>query len=229
MKKKIIFIAVILLCISIIAMLILTKKSNKVENVSLNNKSIEELQNTIKNEFNVNSNIIVDDNTTVDNKFSIENNIITEDVSVIENEQSKTEEITEVQPKQSNNINSKNDYFQNNINDQINENIEENVPESEPEPQPQIEKTETEPVEENQQPSIENHEEVPVQQQNTPYWCVDGGTHHIEGDEPNEHGYYSSWDEAYRAYEDYTKDWTSFYNYKIDSCACGQYYFWVQQ
>ena len=151
-------------------------------------------------------------------------------MAVIENEQPIIEETSVVQPKQKENTNSKNNYIQYETENLGNEIIEENVIVSEPEPepplQPQIEETVTEPVEENQQPSVEIYEEAPVQQQNTPYWW---GTHHIEGDEPNEHGYYSSWDEAYRAYEDYTKDWTSSYNYKIDSCACGQYYFWVQQ
>ena len=62
--------------------------------------------------------------------------------------------------------------------------------------------------------------------QETAYWCIDGGTHHVAGDGANEHGYYSSWDSAYQAFEDYTKDWTSC-QYKINQCACGKYYFWA--
>lgn len=62
--------------------------------------------------------------------------------------------------------------------------------------------------------------------QETAYWCVDGGTHHVAGDGANEHGYYSSWDSAYQAFEEYTKDWTSC-QYKINQCACGKYYFWA--
>lgn len=62
--------------------------------------------------------------------------------------------------------------------------------------------------------------------QETAYWCVDGGTHHVAGDGANEHGYYSSWDEAYKAFEDYTKGWTSV-QYKISQCSCGLFYFWA--
>lgn len=62
--------------------------------------------------------------------------------------------------------------------------------------------------------------------QETAYWCVDGGTHHVAGDGANEHGYYSSWDSAYQAFEEYTKDWTSC-QYKINQCACGKFYFWA--
>lgn len=62
--------------------------------------------------------------------------------------------------------------------------------------------------------------------QETAYWCVDGGTHHVAGDEANEHGYYSSWDSAYQAFEEYTKGWASC-QYKINQCACGKYYFWA--
>ena len=42
----------------------------------------------------------------------------------------------------------------------------------------------------------------------------------------DEHGYYKTWDEAFKAYEDYTKGWDST-QFKVDQCACGLYYFWV--
>ena len=57
-------------------------------------------------------------------------------------------------------------------------------------------------------------------------YCVDGGKTHIYGDGANEHGYYKTWDEAFKAYEDYTKGWDST-QFKVDQCACGLYYFWV--
>lgn len=60
------------------------------------------------------------------------------------------------------------------------------------------------------------------------YWCVGGGSHHIAGDRANEHGYYSSWDEANQAFENYTKGWAS-EQHKIDTCSCGLYYFWAIQ
>ncbi len=60
------------------------------------------------------------------------------------------------------------------------------------------------------------------------YWCVAGGSHHVAGDGANEHGYYSSWNEANQAFENYTKGWNSV-QYKIDTCSCGKYYFWAIQ
>ena len=58
------------------------------------------------------------------------------------------------------------------------------------------------------------------------YWCAEGGTHHVAGDGANEHGYYSSWNEAQIAFENYTKGWPSV-QYKISQCLCGKYYFWA--
>ena len=60
------------------------------------------------------------------------------------------------------------------------------------------------------------------------YWCVGGGSVHVEGDGENEHGYYSTWDEAYQALLEYTASWSSM-QYKVSSCACGLYYFWCVQ
>lgn len=60
------------------------------------------------------------------------------------------------------------------------------------------------------------------------YWCVSGGSHHIAGDSNNEHGYYKSWDEAYKAFENYTRGWASV-QFKISQCPCGLYYFWAIQ
>ena len=57
-------------------------------------------------------------------------------------------------------------------------------------------------------------------------WCAEGGTHHIAGEGANEHGYYSSWNEAQIAFENYTKGWPSV-QYKISQCLCGKYYFWA--
>lgn len=58
------------------------------------------------------------------------------------------------------------------------------------------------------------------------YWCVAGGEHHVAGDGQNEHGYYSTWDEAYKAFENYTKGWASV-QFKISQCSCGLFYFWA--
>ena len=59
-------------------------------------------------------------------------------------------------------------------------------------------------------------------------WCFEGGSKHISGDGTNEHGYYDTWNEAFNAYEEYTKNWLSSH-YKINQCACGKYYFWAIQ
>lgn len=59
-------------------------------------------------------------------------------------------------------------------------------------------------------------------------WCFEGGSKHIAGDGKNEHGYYNTWEDAFNAYEKYTKDWLSSH-YKINQCACGKYYFWAIQ
>lgn len=60
------------------------------------------------------------------------------------------------------------------------------------------------------------------------YWCAEGGKHHVAGDGANEHGYYNTWDDAYTAFENYTKGWASV-QYKISQCACGKFYFWAIQ
>ena len=98
-----------------------------------------------------------------------------------------------------------------------------------------------------EQPKIENKQEQPREtipqvkeepvvtqptkteskpKQEEKIYCVDGGKTHIYGDGANEHGYYKTWDEAFKAYENYTKGWEST-QFKIDQCACGLYYFWV--
>lgn len=59
-------------------------------------------------------------------------------------------------------------------------------------------------------------------------WCFEGGSKHIAGDEANEHGYYDTWNDAFNAYEEYTKNWLSSH-YKVNQCACGKYYFWAIQ
>ncbi len=80
-------------------------------------------------------------------------------------------------------------------------------------------------VEEKQVETPKPKEETKPKQEEKIY-CVDGGKTHIYGDGANEHGYYKTWDEAFKAYEEYTKGWEST-QFKIDQCACGLYYFWV--
>lgn len=103
------------------------------------------------------------------------------------------------------------------VNTPIEQPIVEEKQEIIPEPAPQVE----EQPEEIQPPKTENK---PKQEEKI--YCVDGGKTHIYGDGANEHGYYKTWDEAFNAYENYTKGWEST-QFKIDQCACGLYYFWV--
>ena len=92
-----------------------------------------------------------------------------------------------------------------------------------------------------EQPKIENKQEQPKEtipqvkeepvvtqptkteskpKQEEKIYCVDGGKTHIYGDGANEHGYYKTWDEAFKAYEDYTRGWDGA-QFKVDQCACG--------
>ena len=59
-------------------------------------------------------------------------------------------------------------------------------------------------------------------------WCFEGGTKHIAGNGPNEHGYFDTWQQAWDSLSEYMKDFTSG-NYYIDQCTCGKYYYYVKQ
>lgn len=88
-------------------------------------------------------------------------------------------------------------------------------------PEPKVEKKQEEQVKQIEPPKTESK---PKKEEKI--YCVDGGKVHIYGDGANEHGYYKTWDEAFKAYEEYTKGWEST-QFKVDQCACGLYYFWV--
>ena len=88
-------------------------------------------------------------------------------------------------------------------------------------PEPKVEKKQEEQVKQTEPPKTESK---PKKEEKI--YCVDGGKVHIYGDGANEHGYYKTWDEAFKAYEEYTKGWEST-QFKVDQCACGLYYFWV--
>lgn len=142
-------------------------------------------------------------------------------------EVSKTENIEQVeiaqeQPKEETKVSQ-------NVNTEISTQPKENK-------QPEIQKTTPKQEQVNtsvaETPKKEEPAPQPVTKTLTPddleYWCVAGGTHHVAGDGANEHGYYSSWDEANQAFLNYTKGWAS-EQHKIDSCSCGKFYFWAIQ
>lgn len=58
--------------------------------------------------------------------------------------------------------------------------------------------------------------------------CIEGGAKHILGSGKNEHGYYKTWDLAWKACQEYMKDMKSG-NYYVDECDCGLYYFYVRE
>ncbi len=96
-------------------------------------------------------------------------------------------------------------------------------------------KTETEIEQKQEAPKVQKAETQTEEETSTTptksdlsYWCAEGGSHHVAGDGTNEHGYYNTWDEAYTAFENYTKGWASV-QYKISQCACGKFYFWAIQ
>ena len=88
-------------------------------------------------------------------------------------------------------------------------------------PEPKVERKQEEQTKQVESPKTESKAK-----QEEKIYCVDGGKVHIYGDGANEHGYYKTWDEAFKAYEEYTKGWEST-QFKVDQCACGLYYFWV--
>ena len=63
-----------------------------------------------------------------------------------------------------------------------------------------------------------------------PYWCVDGGSHHMDGFDENEYGYYDTWDEAWEACKKMMKekDYDSGH-YGVFQCFCNKYYFMLEE
>lgn len=165
---------------------------------------------------------VVLENTITDNLSEPnETNIETKKVEDITNEDSF---------KEKNNIaDNKEPVIENktpkNENKGINNNSEKQVQKkqqvTEKTPEPKVEKKQEEQVKQVEPPKTESKAK-----QEEKIYCVDGGKVHIYGDGANEHGYYKTWDEAFKAYEEYTKGWEST-QFKVDQCACGLYYFWV--
>ena len=103
-------------------------------------------------------------------------------------------------------------------------NNKEQVAQPEPvvEPKAETPATQIEVKEEKQPKQVEIKQE-----KKAPRFCVDGGSEHIDGDGPNDHGYYKTWQEAGNACKEYLKTLNTSSNYRIDRCECGLYYFWV--
>lgn len=64
--------------------------------------------------------------------------------------------------------------------------------------------------------------------QDKPYWCSDGGPHHIHTLGKYDHGWYSTWDEAWNACEQYMKKHIGSGHYEVNNCrGCEKFYWWV--
>lgn len=106
------------------------------------------------------------------------------------------------------------------------DNSQSNVAETKPEERSNVNQNKSENIPVETQKT--NPEPKAPTQSDLSYWCVEGGSHHVLGDGANEHGYYSTWDEASIALNDYIKDWLG-EQHKINQCTCGLYYFWAIQ
>lgn len=204
----------------IVLILLLTSIIPNQLNGDINSTNDEMIQNTISNEIaieNLQDEITKDDeiNVTQNDENEFQDNLSSKDEIVItETKQSQNESKSQnnIQPK--NNSNSQKQESKNQTPKANNTNV----------------KTQnTNPVQEQKQdttPKTEIKQEVVKPQKQEAIYCVDGGKTHIYGDGANEHGYYKTWDEAFKAYEEYTKGWEST-QFKVEQCACGLYYFWV--
>ena len=194
----------------IFIMLITTLVPNKFdENIDFTNDIVN--QNTTEEKEIIELKKIQQDEEIIEPKIdeNIENEVIDE---VVKDEEIKQENNKPVRENKTSKTKSSNNSSQ------IQPKVKvQNKTEAKTEPTPEP-KEEQKPVE---QPKTETK---PKQEEKI--YCVDGGKTHIYGDGANEHGYYKTWDEAFKAYEDYTRGWDST-QFKVDQCACGLYYFWV--
>lgn len=210
MKKKKIIVTTILLGVSIIliALSVYATTSNKTQKIAYTNEDVayendEEIDLQEENE-----NIIDDEIENTDNEITVEQPVeeIAETVTAQPvQEQKKTTTQSSAIKSSSQTTASKSSQTTTVIQPQTSTAIQE-----------QQKQTQSQLTQSSQ----------PVQEKKTPFWCVDGGTHHILGDGANEHGYYKTWDKAFSAYEEYTTGWEST-QFKVAQCDCGLYYFWA--
>lgn len=80
----------------------------------------------------------------------------------------------------------------------------------------------------------DNQEEVTTKKENKstetePYYCVEGGNHHMLGTGQYEYGYYNTWNEAWSELEKAMKNVSAGSgNYEVDQCYCGLYYYYLK-
>lgn len=197
--------------------------------------------NTLNNQKEVsqNENIIIADVVDSENNNDLNENLVIdleeqnkEIVNTEEQNDKETQETTKIEDNQVNEI--KNDLpkkSENNYQNKGTTSVKTNTEVKQEVKQPEIKQEQ--PKQETKSENVEKKKtEEKITKEPTPsdlgYWCAEGGTHHVAGDGANEHGYYSSWNEAQIAFENYTKGWPSV-QYKISQCLCGKYYFWAIQ
>ena len=96
------------------------------------------------------------------------------------------------------------------------------------EPEPVVEtKTEAPNTKVEEKVETQPKQQEVKQEKKTPRFCVDGGSEHLKGDGPNDHGYYKTATEVEQACEEYISKLDSSFHYRIDRCECGLYFFWV--
>lgn len=197
--------------------------------------------NTLNNQKEVsqNENIIIADVVDRENNNDLNENLVIdleeqnkEIVNTEEQNDKETQETTKTEDNQVNEI--KNDLqkkSENNYQNKGTTSVKTNTEVKQEVKQPEIKQEQ--PKQETKSENVEKKKtEEKITKEPTPsdlsYWCAEGGTHHVAGDGANEHGYYSSWNEAQNDFENYTKGWPSV-QYKISQCLCGKYYFWAIQ
>ena len=214
MKFKII-IASIGIAITLITTIVLSlgnQNESKQENIAMQNDFIAEnnlqenlLENKQESVQESTSNNITDVNE--ENQIKSDNSATESNSSTTKSEALKVQDKSEIKEQVKNNSNTS----------QINVKKETKIEQKQEEPKVQ----ETETKAEEKTPTTPTKSDLS-------YWCAEGGKHHVAGDGANEHGYYNTWDDAYTAFENYTKGWASV-QYKISQCACGKFYFWAIQ
>ena len=109
-------------------------------------------------------------------------------------------------------------------------NNKEQVVEPEPVVEPKVETPATQiEVKEENPIEIETIHTEEKKETNKSLSCLKGGTEHIDGSGPYEHGYYTTYDEAKQACKDYLATMTTGGNYRVDRCICGKvYYFYCK-
>ena len=236
-KKYLVFIIILILCSLFIGFIYYMNLHNakKIPKLELAEKSEHIYQNEINTE---EQSIITEDTNENEECIVIETPDIN-NTEIKENDISTEKEKTEEKPKEETNIVKKNNEKQTNVKETKKaeskpkekiENNKENVVESVKEVEEKIE-TPTTKNEEKVDPQKEETQPKQVeekQEKKSGRFCVQGGSEHIEGDGEFDHGYYSTWDEAWEACKAYMHTTTTGGHYKVDQCLCGLYYFWVK-